>query len=106
MRRGDEIVRAFMAEHKICPQDFFNSRFGEHVELRAKAINRLREAGLNINATASAMRRSRETIRYWVNASYREKEAQRSKVAHATRKNCPDRKFRKLAVALEQFYAA
>lgn len=102
--KGDDIVKAFMAEHKICPRDFFESRFGEHVELRAKAIKRLRAAGLNMTATAQAMHRAPETIRYWLTAGRRRSELDRRKAHHASKKKIPTGKYRKLALALEELY--
>lgn len=98
--KGDDIVKAFMAEYRIGTEDLFRSRFAEHTTLREKCIRRLRGAGVGVNATARAMQCDAATIRYWMDRDWRISDLGRRMGHYPVAK-----KFRTLALALEVLHA-
>lgn len=98
--KGSDIVKEFMAEHLVCADDLFESRFSEHVALRAKCIRRLRDAGIGTHAAARAMCCDPQTIRYWACGERRNREIAKRILYYPKTK-----KFQALALALEELYA-
>jgi hypothetical protein len=74
--KGYAIVRAVMAERRLGKEDFFHSKFPEHVKARRIAIKRLHEAGLNKSEIGRAVQRTQCTIRYWLSKEVRERKRQ------------------------------
>lgn len=98
--KGWKQLKAFMAENFISQDDFFNSRFTEHVAIRVKAMASLRAAGLNGSEIARVMNCDHSLVRYWSNDDAR-KVKRSYNLDHYRRR----RKYTQLAVALEELYA-
>lgn len=98
--KGWKLLKTFMAENFVSEDDFFNSRFSEHVAIRVKAINHLKAAGLSGMDISRVMNCDHSLVRYWSNETARN--VKRSyNLDHYRRR----RKYSQLAAALEELYA-
>jgi hypothetical protein len=71
--RGKELLKVYMAKHLVGREEFFNSKFPEHVEKRKDLIRILLGAGLYQIEIARVIERAPNTIKYWINPEYRDR---------------------------------
>lgn len=70
--KGQAIIEAVMAKHRVGPKDFFGAGWPAHVVAARKAAAlRLHAAGFRVPAIARVMRRDRSSVRYWLRPDYR-----------------------------------
>jgi DNA-binding NarL/FixJ family response regulator len=94
-----ELVKQFMAKHRIGQHDLFVSKFAEHVRLRQEAIAMLLAAGAKKKEAARAMRCSVQGINYHTRPDWRKHKLDKRKGRIITA-----RKYLMLAQALEELH--
>jgi DNA-binding CsgD family transcriptional regulator len=94
-----ELVKHFMAEHRIGDHDFFVSKLAEHVMLRQKAIKMLSAAGARRKEIARVMRCDVQCIDYHTRPDWRKYKLDKRKERIYAAK-----KFHMLALALEELH--
>lgn len=75
--RGQGIVAEVMSELRLGKEDFFRSKFPEHVRARRIAIKRLDKAGLNRSEIGRVMQIDQTTVGYWLSHEVRKRKNER-----------------------------